>query len=80
MADGTLAGLVWSLDPMQGRTKAVRPQQGGILALARGSWRVQSGVSSFLNSGLGTSGGEVFQEQPKASGWQRLDSSTAMED
>ena len=80
MADWTLAGIVWSLGSMQGRTEAVRPQQGGILALAGGTWRTQSGVSSFLTSGLGTSGGEVFQAEPKASGQQRLDSSTAMED
>ena len=65
---------------MQGRTKAVRPQHGGILALARGSWRAQSGVSSFLTSGLGTSVGEVFQAEPRASGRQRLDSSTTVED
>ena len=59
---------------MQGRTEVVRPQQGGILALTRGSWRAQSGVSrvsSFLISGLGTSGGEVLRAE--ASGWQRLD-------
>ena len=48
---------------MQGRTEVLRPQQGGILALARGSWRAQSGVSSFLTSGLGTTGGEVFQAE-----------------
>ena len=74
MADGTASGAAWSPGSMQGRTEAVRPQQGGILTLARGSWRAQSGVSrvsSFLTSGLGTSGGEVLQAE--ASGWQRLD-------
>ena len=66
---------------MQGRTEVGRPQQGGILALTRGSWRAQSGVSGFLTSGLGTSGGEVFQaEGREASGQQRLDSPTPMED
>ena len=50
MADGTASGAAWSPGSMQGRTEVVRPQQGGILALARGSWRAQSGVSSFLTS------------------------------
>ena len=48
---------------MQRRTEVLRPQQGGILALARGSWTAQSVVSSFLTSGLGTSGGQVFQAE-----------------
>ena len=64
MADGPLAGLVCRLGSMRVRTEVVRPQQGGILALAGGSWKAQSRVSrmsSFLTSGLGTSGGEVFQ-------------------
>ena len=80
MADWTLAGIVWNLGSMQGRTEAVRPQQGGILALAGGPWRTQSGVSSFLTSGFRNSGGEVFRAELKASGRQRLDSSTALED
>ena len=74
MADGTITGPAWSPGSMRGRTEAVRRQQGGILTLARGSWRAQSGVSrvsSFLTSGLGTSGGEVLRVE--ASGWQRLD-------
>ena len=50
MADGTAPGAAWSSGSMQGRTEAVRPQQGGLLTLARGSWRAQSGVSSFLTS------------------------------
>ena len=48
---------------MRGRIEAVQPQQGGILALARGSWGDQSGVSrvsSFLTAGLGSSGSEVL--------------------
>ena len=64
MADGTLAGLVCRLGSMRVRTEVVRPQQGGILARAGGSWKAHSRVSrvsGFLTSGLGTPGGEVFQ-------------------
>ena len=50
MADGTALGAAWSPGSMRGWTEAVRPQRGGILTLARGSWRAQSGVSSFLTS------------------------------
>ena len=65
---------------MQGRTEAVRPQQGGILALAEGSWRTQSGVSSFLMSDLGPREVRISRQMAKALGQQRLDSSTPMED
>ena len=51
---------------MRGRIEAVRLQQEGVLALARGSWRAQSGVgrvSSFLTAGFGISGGEVLRAE-----------------
>ena len=63
MADRTTACSACSPGSMRGRIEAVRPQQGGILALARGSWGPQSGVSrvsSFLTAGLGSSGSEVL--------------------
>ena len=59
---------------MQGRTKAVRAQPGGILALARGTWRAHSGVGSFLTAGLGNSGGEVLRAEVEDTGWQSLES------
>ena len=79
MADGTIACPAWGPGSMRGRIEAVRPQQGGILTLARGSWGAQSGVSrvsSFLTAGLGNSGGEVLRAEVEDSGWQRLASPT----
>ena len=83
MAEGTIMCPAWSPGSIRGRIEAVRPQQGGILALARGPWRAQSvvsRVSSFLTAGLGTSGGEILRAEVKASGWQRLYSPTPMLD
>ena len=68
MVDRTIPSAAWSPVSMPGMTEEVRSQQGGILALSGRSWRAQSGVhrvSSFLTSGVETSGGKVSRVEAR---------------